>query len=120
MTTTPEDVTAELVAALIALATRCREAGRFDECEAALTRAVVLVETGDDPDPIALADLFADLARLERARGRPAAGIAWARGAVATREAVLGPGHPDLAGDLGVLDDLRRLAGRAPGAAEEV
>jgi hypothetical protein len=98
VSTTPEDVTDDLVAAL--------------------TRTVVLIERTPEPDRILLADLFAALARLEGARGRPGPGIAWARGAVATREETLGAEHPGVARDLSELGDLYRLAGRLEDAVE--
>jgi hypothetical protein len=82
VTTTAEDGP-ELVSALQAFGVDCREEGRYEESEAAFTRAVFLTEISSDPDPLVLAGLFLELGRLEIARGRPGPGITWARGALA-------------------------------------
>ena len=79
-------------------------AGRFDEAEHAYHRALAIAsQANGSSDPAMLANLYHNLGGLEHARQHYAAAEPFARRAVAIRESLLGPGHPEVAADLAAL-----------------
>jgi tetratricopeptide (TPR) repeat protein len=64
-----------------------------------------------------LATVYHNLGGLEHARGRYAAGEPFARRAVAIRERLLGPDHPDVAADLAALAPILDAQGKRDEAA---
>jgi tetratricopeptide (TPR) repeat protein len=85
--------------------------GRFDEAGRAYTNALPLAHGA------VLATVYHNLGGLEHARGRYAAGEPFARRAVAIRERLLGPDHPDVAADLAALAPILDAQGKRNEAA---
>jgi len=96
----------DLVTLLSGLGIVYKAAGRYDDAEALYRRALAI--TG--PDGRAAASLWHNLAGLDHARGRYAAGEPAARRSVALRSAALGAQHPTVAADQAALASL--LAGQ--------
>ena len=92
------------------LAVTYKYRGAFDAAEVLLMRALAIGETVDDRRLVAV--VCHNLGGLAHARGDPAGGVAWARGAVQIRED-LGDDPLALAADrgalAGLLIDLREL-----------
>ncbi len=110
---TPHDDPLRVVL-LNALGVIHKSQGRLDTAARAYLQARRVLRRRGNADALALATLDHNLGGLEHARGRFARGEPFARRAVAVRERVLGPGHPDVARDVAalaaILDGLGRHA----------
>ena len=91
--------------------------GRFDDAARAYSLALDLARRTHHRDDAVMATLYHNLGGLEHARERYAAGEPFARRAVAIREKLLGPGHPDVADDLAALAPILDAQGKRREAA---
>ena len=92
--------------------------GRFDEAGQVYHRALaVAAGRAGHPDDATMATLYHNLGGLEHARERYAAGEPYARRAVAIREQLLGPNHPEVAADLAALAPILDAQGKRREAA---
>jgi tetratricopeptide (TPR) repeat protein len=101
-----------VISALNSLGVVYKYAARFTDARSAYTRALAMIETAVEPDPLALADLCHNLGGLDHAQGRPESGIVWAERGLGLREAALDADHPATAADVAALGALYHLAGR--------
>jgi tetratricopeptide (TPR) repeat protein len=92
--------------------------GRFDEASEVYGRSLTLAgKQARHADDAVMATLYHNLGGLEHARERYAAGEPLARRAVAIRERLLGPDHPEVAKDLAALAALLDGQGKRQEAA---
>ncbi|GGK84080.1 hypothetical protein Ppa06_43320 [Planomonospora parontospora subsp. parontospora] len=107
---------ARRAAVRLTLGVLCKETGRHDEAGARYREALLLLERHGG-DPLMEADARHNLAGLAHARGVPG-GEEHARAAIGLRSGVLGPAHPQVAGDLAVLGAVLAAEGRHDEAEE--
>lgn len=79
---------------------------KFGEADSALTRALSIVGGGDDP--VQVASVNFDIAKLQFEEGRPADAVSFARKALSTYETALGGSNEQTAAALCLLGDSLR------------